>query len=241
MIPRRAASHHKNPSNSHKHKPRSPRIIVQFKPEAILPYEDNAHRHLEDSSASFWNKMTAKYGPMRLRRLFTRVEPKRIKELTVEAMHISPEYVAPDFLKYFIVDCPPGVKPEALAKIFREWKIVEKAYPSLPFSVAGPVDVSDEMQTRGHYDKQNYLQAAPDGVDAFYVWPKLGGGGFKGGRRRQRLLDIEYGWRLDHEDLKAHNIPPPRMTRIQRTPMQRPRNQGIGRYSLSDNDRSAWG
>lgn len=243
MTPRRAASHHKNPSNSHKHKPRSPRIIVQFKPEAILPYEDNAHRHLEDSSASFWNKMTAKYGPMRLRRLFTRVEPKRIKELTVEAMHISPEYVAPDFLKYFIVDCPPGVKPEALAKIFREWKIVEKAYPSLPFSVAGPVDVSDEMQTRGHYDKQNYLQAAPDGVDAFYVWPKLGGGGFKGGSGEgQRLLDIEYGWRLDHEDLKAHNIPPPSNDPNSTDALYRDHGTRVlGVIAASDNDRGCLG
>jgi hypothetical protein len=78
------------------------------------------------------------------------------------------------------------------------------------FSVAGPVNFSDEMNTHGHYDQQSYLQAEPEGVDAFYVWPKLDGTGFKGGSGEgQRLLDVEYGWRLDHEDLKAHNIPPP--------------------------------
>ncbi len=210
MTPRKAASRHKSHANSPKPKPRSPRIIVKFKPEADLPCKDNAHRCLGGANASFWNKMTDEYGPMSLRRLFTRVAPERIRELTLKAAHISPGYVAPDFLKYFVVNCPPGAKPEALAKVFRKWKIVEKAYTSLPFSVACPVDVGDEMINDDYYNKQRYLQAAPEGVDAFYVWPKPGGGGFKGGSGEgQRLLDIEYGWRLDHEDLKAHKIARP--------------------------------
>ncbi len=242
MTPRKAASRHKSPSNLHKL--RSPRIIIKFGPEAVLPYEDNAHLHLVGANASFWNKMTAEYGRMRLRRLFTRVEPGRIKELAQEAMHISPGYVAPDFLKYFIVDCPSGTKPEALAKAFRKWKIVEKAYVSLPFSVACPINVSDEMNNNGHYDYQNYLQAAPEGVDAFYVWPKPGpGGGFKGGSGEgQRLLDIEYGWRLDHEDLKVRNIPPPLNDPNSTNALYRDHGTSVlGIIAAADNDRGCLG
>ncbi len=241
MTPRKAASRHKSPSNLHKL--RSPRIIIKFGPEAVLPYKDNAHHYLDGANASFWKQMMAEYGRMSLRRLFTRVEPKRIKELTLRAMRKSPKYVAPDFLKYFIVDCPPGTKPEALAKAFRKWKIVEKAYVSLPFSVACPVDDSDEMNNNGHYDEQNYLQAAPEGVDAFYVWPKLGGGGFKGGSGEgQRLLDIEYGWRLDHEDLKAHNIPPPLNDPNSTNALYRDHGTRVlGVIAARDNDRGCLG
>jgi len=243
MTPRKAASRHKSPGNSNRHKARTPRIIIKFKSEAVLPYEDNAHRYLDGPNALFWDKMTSKYGPLILRRLFTRVKPEQILELVRRAKRFSPEYVAPDFLKYFIVDCPPGAKPEDMAKGFREWSIVEKAYESRRFSVAGSVNFSDEMNTHGHYDQQIYLQAAPEGVDAFYVWPKLDGTGFKGGSGEgQRLLDIEYGWRLDHEDLKAHNIPPPPNDPNSTDALHRDHGTSVlGIIAAADNDRGCLG
>jgi serine protease len=46
---------------------------------------------------------------------------------------------------------------------------------------------------------QSYLDAAPDGIDAEYAWTFVGGDG-----AGQRLIDLEQGWTLDHEDIVAH-------------------------------------
>ena len=48
--------------------------------------------------------------------------------------------------------------------------------------------------------RQNYLDAAPGGVDARYAWTVAGGKG-----TGINIVDVEGEWRLDHEDLQAHN------------------------------------
>src|SRR5205085_6614429 len=45
------------------------------------------------------------------------------------------------------------------------------------------------------------IQPAPNGVDAIYAWQVAGGAG-----DGVRVVDIEGGWRLDHEELVAANI-----------------------------------
>ena len=45
---------------------------------------------------------------------------------------------------------------------------------------------------------QLYLEAAPGGVDARYAWTWPGGGG-----AGVSIIDCEWGWRFDHEDLTA--------------------------------------
>lgn len=47
--------------------------------------------------------------------------------------------------------------------------------------------------------RQGYLNAAPEGIDAFYAWR------FPGGRGENiRVIDLEWGWRFSHEDLKVN-------------------------------------
>ncbi|KAK3986084.1 peptidase S8/S53 domain-containing protein [Cladorrhinum sp. PSN332] len=48
---------------------------------------------------------------------------------------------------------------------------------------------------------QQYLNAAPVGIDARYAWTKVGGDG-----ATVRIVDLEQGWNLNHEDLRAGNI-----------------------------------
>lgn len=45
-------------------------------------------------------------------------------------------------------------------------------------------------------DQQNYLEAAPRGVDAFFGWQQPGGDG-----KGVHVVDIEFGWHDEHEDL----------------------------------------
>ena len=48
---------------------------------------------------------------------------------------------------------------------------------------------------------QDYLDAAPTGIDARYAWTFAGGDG-----AGQRVVDMERGWTFNHEDLAAHGI-----------------------------------
>jgi subtilisin family serine protease len=48
-------------------------------------------------------------------------------------------------------------------------------------------------------DRQSYLNPAPEGVDAFYAWKIIGGMG-----KGVRIIDLEWGWNFNHEDLKEN-------------------------------------
>ncbi|KAK4171878.1 peptidase S8/S53 domain-containing protein [Triangularia setosa] len=48
---------------------------------------------------------------------------------------------------------------------------------------------------------QGYLNAAPQGINARYAWTITGGDGANVG-----VVDMEQGWNLNHEDLRAANI-----------------------------------
>ena len=47
--------------------------------------------------------------------------------------------------------------------------------------------------------RQGYLDAAPGGIDARYAWTLSGGRG-----RGVRIIDLEWGWRLNHVDLRQN-------------------------------------
>jgi hypothetical protein len=68
----------------------------------------------------------------------------------------------------------------------------------------GELGVTDPSVTPGDdpaFADQGYLRAAPEGVGAEAAW------GFRGGRGEGvRFIDVEEGWRLDHEDLGALGI-----------------------------------
>ncbi|MEM7118885.1 MAG: S8 family peptidase [Chloroflexota bacterium] len=53
------------------------------------------------------------------------------------------------------------------------------------------------VATQNFIQHQVYLNSAPDGIDAHYAWPKLGGKGMG-----IKIIDIEFGWNFDHEDLR---------------------------------------
>ncbi len=53
--------------------------------------------------------------------------------------------------------------------------------------------------TPDYSSRQRYLDAAPVGVDARYAWRVAGGGG-----AGINIIDIEWGWRYTHEDLRQN-------------------------------------
>jgi len=61
-----------------------------------------------------------------------------------------------------------------------------------------PEDADLPPTTANFTGNQGYLNRAPGGIDARFAWTKSGGRG-----NHVRIIDIEQGWNLNHEDLRG--------------------------------------
>jgi hypothetical protein len=179
------------------------RVVVKFHDAVILPYEDGAERHVVRLGVGPWTELARRFEGIRLDRLFTLVSPERIGELVARATDRDRHYRPPNLLSYFVVECPAGVDPGALTAALRGWEQVETVY-------VDPLDESPAPPDNPRYGEQTYLKPpavapppAPRGaIDAEFAWTQPGGTG-----AGQKIVDLERGARLSHEDLVALNIP----------------------------------
>lgn len=172
-----------------------PRVVVKFVDWIAVPYVDGAEKNIgERYGFGPWRQIVAEHGAITLTRLYTSLPAERIQKLVEGAVQRDETYKRPNLLTWFTVDCPEGLRPEELAKRLQAWDVVEKAYPDAP--AADPV-VTPADDPR--FPNQGYLDPAPDGIDAQFAWTLAGGDG-----AGQRVIDLEQGWTLDHEDLNAH-------------------------------------
>jgi len=122
--------------------------------------------------------------------------------------------------RYYHVDAPPA-ELDTLAKKLQAHPAVEAAYVKPPtmlavLTVDAPaankraekVAPLNDMTPSGdapavtpdYTPSQQYLNAAPVGVDARYAWTVPGGGG-----AGVRVIDCEWSWNLGHEDLLTNS------------------------------------
>lgn len=179
------------------------RVVVKFRDAVILPYEDGAERHVTRLAVGPWTELAQRFKGIRLDRLFTVASPERVGQLVSQATDRDRLYRAPNLLSYFVIDCPAGLDPEALAAALLEWAQVETAY-------VDPLDGSPAPPgTNPHYAQQKYLKppataippALRGAIDAEFAWTQPGGTG-----AGQKIVDLERGAKLDHEDLVDRNI-----------------------------------
>jgi hypothetical protein len=180
------------------------RVVVKFLDGVVLPYEDGAERHVTRLGVAPWAELAERFKGIRLDRLFTAASAERIGELVFQAAEGDRRYRPSNLLSYFVIDAPAGVDAAALAGALREWAQVETAY----------VDPGDEAPappaTNPGYALQTYLEppatapppAAQGAIDAEFAWTQPGGTG-----AGQKIVDLERGAKLTHEDLVARNIP----------------------------------
>lgn len=111
-------------------------------------------------------------------------------------------YKTADLNLFFRLVPPEGMDAEKIRQAFEMLGEVEMAMiapkpeappaPSVDYSVGSP---SDLLQTPLQY--QGYLDSAADGgIDARYAWTQPGGLG-----QNVNVVDLEYGWTPNHEDL----------------------------------------
>ncbi len=171
-----------------------PRVVVKFADWVEVPYVDGAEKHIAARyGLGPWAQIVEAHGALTLVRLYTSLPAERIQQLVEDAVRRDDTYKRPHLLTWFTVDCPEGLKAEELAKRLQAWDVVEKAFPDAP--AADPVVMPDDDV---RFPNQGYLDAAPDGINAPFAWAQAGGDG-----AGQRIIDLEQGWTLNHEDLNA--------------------------------------
>jgi hypothetical protein len=111
----------------------------------------------------------------------------------------------PDMTVFYHVDAPEAALDQ-LADQLRANPLIEAAYVKPPGEA--PRELNDMQPnfeaapdvTQDFSPRQGYLRPAPEGVDAFYAWTLAGGNG-----AGVRIIDLEWSWRLNHEDLLQNN------------------------------------
>ncbi len=106
----------------------------------------------------------------------------------------------PDLSVYYHVDAP-AAQLEELAEELAGQEAVVAAYVKPPgeppiLNDMAPDAADAPPATPDFVGSQLYLEQAPGGVDARYAWTWPGGGG-----AGVNVIDCEWGWRFDHEDL----------------------------------------
>jgi len=172
------------------------RVIVKFKDHVQLPRE-NAARIVEDLGIGPWDALAAQFQGITLEPLFSISQPEQLNALSERARALDPAARPANLNVYFAVSPPPGADAEAVAKAFSQWESVATAYVEPPPVEPPFVNAADDPRSVN----QGYLDPAPDGIDAEYAWNFPGGDG-----AGQALVDMEWGWTFNHEDLAAHGI-----------------------------------
>lgn len=188
--------------NSTVHKQATKQLILKFKNEVNLPYQDGVEKFIkEEKQDPELIKILAEYPNVTINRLFSSLNPKEIKNLGREIN--DSEHISSNLLNYYIVENQGDIDVQALLAKFEKSSLIETAYlqeeetppeERLPNLSVNPYD--EPRLTR-----QGYLEPAPLGINAPYAWSINGGDG-----KGTTFVDMEYGWLLSHEDLVNQKI-----------------------------------
>lgn len=188
--------------NSTVHKQVTKQLILKFKNEANLPYQDGIEKFIkEEKQDPVLIGILNEYPNVTINRLFSSLNPKEIKNLGREIN--DSEHISSNLLNYYIVENQGDIDVQALLAKFEKSSLIETAYlqeaetppeERLPNLSVNPYD--EPRLTR-----QGYLEPAPLGINAPYAWSINGGDG-----KGTTFVDMEYGWLLSHEDLVNQKI-----------------------------------
>jgi Subtilase family len=190
--------------------PSANRVHVKFREGNVVRFANGQLSGMPSAdTASFQNVLGLRgIGPGAIRRMFTRPEADLDRE-RAEGQQSSGKQLA-DLNLYYIIDLPPGANAAEVADALNALDIVEHAEPERLPSPA-PVDIPPA--TPDFTANQGYKNSPPQGIGAPTTAAILGS---NGGQRA--FADVEYSWRLDHEDLEifaaTNTLIPPGMTPV---------------------------
>ncbi|MCZ6941772.1 peptidase S8 [Bacillus mycoides] len=188
--------------NSIVHKQVTKQLILKFKNEANLPYQDGIEKFIkEEKQDPELIGILAEYPNVTINRLFSSLNPKEIKNLGKEIK--DSDHISSNLLNYYIVETQGDIDVQALLVKFEKSSLVETAY--LQEEEAPPEERLSNLSVNPYDEprltRQGYLEPAPLGINAPYAWSIKGGDG-----KGTTFVDMEYGWLFSHEDLVNQKI-----------------------------------
>jgi hypothetical protein len=146
-----------------------------------------------DTDLESINFLLQKNPDIRLERLFERPEEELDARKEEGELNTGEELADLNLYYQLVLARPDSVRAARLIDQLNALDVVEIAYAQ-PISEPAQVDLPPE--TDNFTDNQGYLDAAPNGIDARFAWTHTGGRG-----TGVRIVDVEFGWNLTHEDL----------------------------------------
>lgn len=188
--------------NSTVHKQVTKQLILKFKNEANLPYQDGIEKFIkEEKQDPELIGILAEYPNVTINRLFNSLNPKEIKNLGKEIK--DSDQISSNLLNYYIVETQDDIDVQALLTKIEKSSLVETAY--LQEEEAPPAERLPNLSVNPYDEprltRQGYLEPAPLGINAPYAWSIKGGDG-----KGTTFVDMEYGWLFNHEDLMNQKI-----------------------------------
>jgi len=133
--------------------------------------------------------------------LITSISPEELDELVQQAVTNDPTYVPADFNAWFKVHFAGNKTTEGVVELLGN--LIDFGEVASCQSLAGapqPGGITKVKPTNNPlFKQQGYLGEA--GINVKYAWDFPGGDG-----AGTAVIDVERGWDLEHEDLKARNI-----------------------------------
>jgi hypothetical protein len=166
-------------------------------------YCSGAEALLADRYQSGWRDLAARFPGVALHPVFASLQPQQLVDMELRALQHEPNLSPGALTRYFRVDVPDGAnrESEALLEGLLGWAAVEHAEYDRPTAQTTVFPADDTWFASG---TQGHLSRAPLGIGAACVWPTSSVDGYAGGAGEgQRLIDVETGWDLTHEDLPA--------------------------------------
>lgn len=183
-------------------------LVVKVKPEVGLRATTEGIASTEGADVTPLADLLSSEG-VTLEPLFG-ISEERLKD-EAASMAPSAEVEMPDLSTYYHVEAPDDQLDE-LAKLLSEQETVEAAYVKPagepPVVAEEQVEVLNDMipmaeeppiHTPDFTPRQGYLNATPEGIDARYASTVSGGTG-----AGVNIIDLEWGWRFTHEDLRQN-------------------------------------
>ncbi|MDP7980036.1 S8 family peptidase [Bacillus sp. WLY-B-L8] len=180
-------------------------VIVKFKNEINLPYEDGIEKRIkQEKNDIVLEKFFSEFPDLTLTRLFTSVSPDEIQSLNKSA-ETDNNTSSSNLLNYYVIQVSKNGQAEVLVEKLKQSSLIEDVYIKEPENVTPPEVQMPNLFLNPYddprFESQGYLKEAPYGINAPYAWGIKGGDG-----EGITFTDMEYGWLLNHEDLEKQNI-----------------------------------
>jgi hypothetical protein len=177
------------------------RVVIRFHDSLWLRHQEKREktRRLMPFDPLTWRHLNKIVRGKKVTNLFTSLNPETIETLICKAVKSDPTYQPLSFFDYYSVGCDSDSEAKEIVERLAEQDVVDLTY--IETHSATPPSVHTQSNPLSLY--QGYLNPAPAGIDAKYAWEFPGGNG--GGN--VGFIDIEQGWKFNHEDISVHQLP----------------------------------